>query len=66
LIPFAGSNVVGLVAERFGRRWISIDLAAEYLKGSFFRFEGAKAVNPTLRHFLASQHVKKKSVFVRT
>lgn len=38
LDPFAGSNVTGEAAERLGRRWISIELAAEYLEGSKYRF----------------------------
>ncbi len=40
LDPFAGSNVVGLVAERLGRRWISAEIREEYVVGSAFRFEG--------------------------
>jgi len=41
LDPFAGSNVVGEVAQRLGRRWISIDINEEYVLGSAFRFDGA-------------------------
>jgi site-specific DNA-methyltransferase (cytosine-N4-specific) len=37
--PFAGSNVTGAVAERLGRRWMAVELAEEYVKGSTFRFE---------------------------
>jgi len=37
--PFAGSNVVGYVAERLRRRWISIEIKAEYVNGSAFRFD---------------------------
>ena len=37
--PFAGSNTTGMVAERLERRWISIDLSAEYLEASKFRFD---------------------------
>ena len=40
LDPFAGSNVVGLVAEKLKRRWISIEIKEEYVAGSAFRFEG--------------------------
>jgi len=40
LDPFAGSNVVGAVAERLKRRWISIEKQEEYVLGSAFRFEG--------------------------
>lgn len=39
LDPFAGSNVTGEAAEENGRRWIAIELAEEYLKGSMFRFK---------------------------
>lgn len=38
--PFAGSNVVGFVAENLKRRWISIELKEEYVIGSAFRFNG--------------------------
>ena len=37
--PFAGSNVTGAVAEALGRRWLSIDIDDEYLRGSAARFE---------------------------
>jgi site-specific DNA-methyltransferase (cytosine-N4-specific) len=37
--PFAGSNVTGAVAESQGRRWLSIDVEDEYLRGSIARFE---------------------------
>ncbi|MGH8611172.1 MAG: DNA-methyltransferase [Gammaproteobacteria bacterium] len=37
--PFAGSNVTGEAAEMLGRYWIAIELVAEYLAGSKFRFE---------------------------
>jgi site-specific DNA-methyltransferase (cytosine-N4-specific) len=40
LDPFAGSNVSGAVAEAMGRRWMSIDIEDEYLRGSIARFEG--------------------------
>lgn len=36
--PFAGSNVTGAVAEKLGRRWISIEPNEEYAKGSIGRF----------------------------
>ena len=38
LDPFAGSNVVGEVAERLERRWVAIELVEDYLAGSRFRF----------------------------
>lgn len=40
LDPFSGSNVVGEVAERLKRRWISIEINEEYVVGSAFRFDG--------------------------
>ena len=43
LDPFAGSNVTGEAAEALGRRWIAIELAEEYLKGSMFRFKKVHA-----------------------
>lgn len=36
---FAGSNVVGSVAERLGRKWLSIERSEEYLVGSMGRFQ---------------------------
>lgn len=36
--PFAGSNMTGRVAEDLGRRWISIEREAEYVRGSELRF----------------------------
>lgn len=41
LDPFAGSNVTGFVAEQLERRWMSIELNAEYVSGSRLRFEPA-------------------------
>jgi len=38
LDPFAGSNVVGAVAEKLSRRWVSIEINEEYVLGSAFRF----------------------------
>lgn len=40
LDPFAGSNVVGVVAERLGRKWLSIEIKHVYVIGSAFRFDG--------------------------
>ena len=40
LDPFSGSNVVGMVAEKLGRKWISIEINKEYVIGSAFRFDG--------------------------
>jgi len=39
LDPFAGSNTTGAVAERFGRRWLSIEPNAAYVDTSKVRFE---------------------------
>ena len=39
LDPFAGSNVTGAVAESAGRRWMSIDLDPDYVRGSAGRFD---------------------------
>jgi site-specific DNA-methyltransferase (cytosine-N4-specific) len=36
---FAGSNVTGRSAEDLGRHWIGIELDAEYVEASRFRFE---------------------------
>ena len=38
LDPFAGSNLVGRVAENLGRKWISVEIKHEYVIGSAFRF----------------------------
>ena len=40
LDPFSGSNVVGAMAEKLERRWISIEIKKEYVVGSAFRFNG--------------------------
>jgi site-specific DNA-methyltransferase (cytosine-N4-specific) len=39
LDPFAGSNVVGRVAEDLGRRWIAVEERREYLRSSRLRFQ---------------------------
>jgi site-specific DNA-methyltransferase (cytosine-N4-specific) len=39
LDPFAGSNTLGMVAERAFRRWIAMEESTEYLEASKFRFE---------------------------
>jgi DNA modification methylase len=41
--PFAGSNVTGAVAQRLERRWISIEINAEYVEGSQLRFDDSAA-----------------------
>jgi len=40
LDPFAGSNVVGKVAEQLRRKWIGIEINEDYVLGSAFRFGG--------------------------
>jgi site-specific DNA-methyltransferase (cytosine-N4-specific) len=37
--PFAGSNMTGFAAEQQGRRWLSIEINADYVAGSRLRFE---------------------------
>jgi DNA modification methylase len=39
LDPFAGSNMTGHVAERLGRRWMSIEINPDYVAGSQLRFD---------------------------
>lgn len=39
LDPFCGSNMTGYIAEKMGRRWISLDMEENYLAGSKFRFQ---------------------------
>ena len=46
LDPFSGSNVVGAVAERHGRKWISIEIQNEYVIGSAFRFHNSNSRFP--------------------
>jgi site-specific DNA-methyltransferase (cytosine-N4-specific) len=41
LDPFAGSNMTGHVAERLERRWLSIEINADYVAGSRLRFDDA-------------------------
>lgn len=43
LDPFAGSNVTGQVAEALDRRWLSIEINADYVAGSMLRFPAAVA-----------------------
>lgn len=38
--PFSGSNVVGELAGRLERKWISIEINDKYVIGSAFRFDG--------------------------
>lgn len=48
LDPFAGSNTTGYVAETLGRQWIALEINAEYLRDSKFRFERATNGNSDL------------------
>ncbi len=43
LDPFAGSNVTGQVAEGLQRRWVAVELNADYVAGSMLRFADAVA-----------------------
>ncbi len=43
--PFAGSNVVGLVAEQRKRRWVSTEINREYVDASAYRFSGPAVGN---------------------
>ena len=50
LDPFAGSNTTGAVAERLGRRWISVEKSREYALDSELRFKLAEeATDPSQR-----------------
>ncbi len=42
LDPFAGSNVVGAVAEGLKRRWVSSEIDEDYVRGSKARFTDSK------------------------
>ena len=66
LDPFSGSNVVGAIAEKLQRRWLSFELSEEYLRGSFFRLDHAIALDPSLKKFLKDKHIMKKSIYVRS
>lgn len=46
LDPFAGSNTTGYSAENLNRRWISIELNEDYLKGSIYRFDSEIPLSP--------------------
>lgn len=39
LDPFAGSNTTGAAAQALGRRWIAVEMSAQYIEGSRGRFE---------------------------
>jgi site-specific DNA-methyltransferase (cytosine-N4-specific) len=46
LDPFAGSNVTGQVAESLGRRWLAVEINADYVAGSRLRFDEAAVLSP--------------------
>ena len=54
LDPFAGSNTTGYIAERQGRKWISIEKDRKYAKESRIRFNKdeikSPAKNPAKHH----------------
>jgi site-specific DNA-methyltransferase (cytosine-N4-specific) len=66
LDPFSGSNVVGAIAEKLRRRWLSFDLSEEYTRGSFFRLEHAIPFDPSLKRFLRERRAMKSSIYVRS
>ena len=45
LDPFGGSNTTGMVAEELKRKWITIELNEEYIKGSKGRFLNGSNIN---------------------
>jgi site-specific DNA-methyltransferase (cytosine-N4-specific) len=44
--PFAGSNMTGYIAEQLQRRWMSIEINADYVVGSQLRFVEVNAAQP--------------------
>lgn len=44
LDPFAGSFVTGAVAESLGRKWVGVEMFADYVKGAQGRFAAPTAV----------------------
>jgi site-specific DNA-methyltransferase (cytosine-N4-specific) len=51
--PFAGSNITGRAAENLGRKWVSVEVNADYVRGSIARFKG-ELKTTTLRRRMAS------------
>ena len=62
LDPFAGSNVVGAVAEQLGRKWISMEIDQEYVLGSMARFEAPKSFSQPWKSAEAIKAVEGGSV----
>jgi site-specific DNA-methyltransferase (cytosine-N4-specific) len=58
LDPFAGSNVVGEIAERLERKWVSIEMNIEYAVASAFRFDevGEKTYSEYISACKRQQH----------
>jgi len=52
LDPFAGSNTTGAVAERLGRRWISVEKDSSYAQDSELRFLEEEATGETGQQLL--------------
>jgi DNA modification methylase len=46
LDPFAGSNTTGAMAEKLGRKWVSIDAKADYAEQSLIRLEAINIDTP--------------------
>jgi DNA modification methylase len=46
LDPFAGSNTTGYVAESLNRRWVSMEINADYVEDSRLRFSVPEAEPP--------------------
>jgi DNA modification methylase len=44
--PFAGSNVTGFLAEQLERRWLSMEINADYVAGSRLRFDDLSVAQP--------------------
>jgi DNA modification methylase len=57
--PFGGSNATGFAAQTLGRRWITVELNEEYLKGSMFRFTEGDVILPDgRRHRMAGGEMR--------
>ena len=54
LDPFAGSNVVGMVAQKLRRKWLAVDISSEYVAGSALRFP--EIGRSTLQKLLLGSH----------
>lgn len=50
---FGGSGTTAEAAERHGRKWITVELEREYVRGSLFRFAGDRS-DATVRSLLAT------------